>query len=70
MELETTFYIIGIICMSLITLILIGLIAVMIMIKIKINHIHNSIQDKLSPIKNTVKHVENAVKKTKRKLKV
>lgn len=50
MELETTFYIIGIICMSLITIILIGLIIVAFMIKAKINHIHDNLQAKVRPL--------------------
>jgi hypothetical protein len=61
MELETTFYIIGIICMSLITLILIGLIIVAVMIKAKINHIHDSLQAKVRPLAKLANKAEEVV---------
>ena len=67
MELANAFYIIGIICMSLITIILIALIAVAIAIKVKITHIHNQLEARLHPIKNfadTAAKVAKAAKDT------
>ena len=65
MELESTFYVIGIICMSLITLILIGLIAVAIVIKVKIDHIHNAIESRLQPVKEFARAAEHVVESAK-----
>lgn len=67
MELANTFYIIGIICMSLITLILIALIAVAVVIKVKLDHIHRQIEEHLQPARDfmaTAKHVANKAKET------
>jgi len=67
MELANAFYIIGIICMSLITIILIALIAVAVAIKVKINHIHAQIEERLRPVKNFANEAENLVNKVKEK---
>ena len=65
MELESTFYIIGIICMSLITLILIALIAVAVAVKVKIDHIHTAIESKIQPVKDFADLAKNVAKKAK-----
>ena len=65
MELESTFYIVGIICMSLITLILLALIAVAIAVKIKIDHIHTAIESRIQPVKDIVEAAKSAAKKAK-----
>jgi len=65
MELETTFYIVGIICMSLITLILIGLIIVAIAIKVKITHIHTQIEGRLQPFKDFADAASKVTQKAK-----
>lgn len=68
MELENTFYIIGIICMSLITLILIGLIVIALVIKAKIAQIQHSIQDKVRPFSQFVNKAEAAVENAANKV--
>jgi len=65
MELESTFYIIGIICMSLITLILIALIAVAVAVKVKIDHIHAAIESKIQPAKDIVDMAKSVARKAK-----
>ena len=65
MELETTFYVVGIICMSLITIILIGLMAVAIAIKVKITHIHNQLEARIQPLKDFADTAAKVAKKAK-----
>jgi len=65
MELANTFYIIGIICMSLITLILIALIAVAVIIKVKIDKIHNAIESRVQPLKDFAQTAANVAQKAK-----
>jgi len=65
MELANTFYIIGIICMSLITLILIALIAVAVVIKVKIDHIHKAIESRVQPLKDFAETATAVAKKAK-----
>lgn len=68
--LATAYYIIGIICMSLITIILIALIGVAIAIKIKINHIHRMVEERIQPVKDfatAAKHVAKATKEAFKK---
>ena len=65
MDLANTFYIIGIICMSLITIILIALIAVAVLVKVKIDHIHKSIEQHLQPAKDIVSTAKEVAKKAK-----
>lgn len=62
MELANTFYVVGIICMSLMTLILIALILVAIAIKLKIDSIHRQVEAKFQPVKNFVKTAEYIAK--------
>lgn len=69
MELANAFYIIGIICMSLITLLMIGIIAAVIFIKIKIDHIHRAIEARIQPVKNVAQAAEKVVQKAKDKFK-
>lgn len=69
MELANAFYIIGIICMSLITLILIALIAVAVIIKIKIDHIHRAIEARIQPVKDAAEVVKQVAKKAKNAVK-
>ena len=68
MELETTFYIIGIICMTLITLILIGIIVLIFVIKAKITHLQNSLQAKVRPLTQMVDKAEDMANKVVNKL--
>ena len=65
MELANTFYIIGIICMSLITIILIALIAVAVAIKVKINHIHAQLEARIQPLKDFADTATRVAKKAK-----
>jgi|GEM_PF-2384888 len=65
--LASAYYIIGIICMSLITLILIGLIIAAVKIVVKINHIHRMIEEKIQPAKDLAGAAEHLVKKAKEK---
>ncbi|RWZ78883.1 MAG: hypothetical protein EOT05_04010 [Candidatus Microsaccharimonas sossegonensis] len=65
--LATAYYIIGIISMSLITLILIGLIIVAVKVVAKINHIHSIIEERVQPVKDFAKaasHIAKAAKDT------
>jgi F0F1-type ATP synthase membrane subunit b/b' len=66
MELQTTYYIIGIICMSLITLIVLGLIIVAIVIAVKVHHIQKAIKHRIQPIADVVENVSAAAKNAKR----
>lgn len=50
MELQTTFYVIGIIFMSLMTIIILALVVAVFAIKAKINAIHDRIEDKFRNI--------------------
>ncbi len=52
MELQETFYILGIVFMSLMLLIMVGLVIAVFIIKAKINAIHQKIDDKLALINN------------------
>ena len=65
MELANAFYIIGIICMSLITIILIALITVAIAIKVKITHIHNQLEARIQPLKDFADTAAKVAKKAK-----
>ena len=65
--LATTYYIIGIICMSLITLILIGLIIAAMKIVAKINHIHRMIEQKVESAKDFAGMADHIAKKAKEK---
>ena len=65
MELANAFYIIGIICMSLITIILIALIAVAVAIKVKINHIHAQLEARIQPLKDFADTATRVAKKAK-----
>ncbi|HEY8885888.1 MAG TPA: hypothetical protein VIM31_00080 [Candidatus Microsaccharimonas sp.] len=67
MELANAFYIIGIICMSLITVILIALIAVAVLVKIKIDHIHRAIEARVQPVREFAKAAEHMARKAKEK---
>jgi hypothetical protein len=67
MDIANTFYVIGIICMSLITLILIALIAVAVVIKIKIDHIHKAIEQQLKPARDFVATAKDVAQKAKEK---
>ena len=70
MELANAFYIIGIICMSLITIILIAFIGIAIAIKVKVDHIHREIEAKFAPMKQFVKSAEAVAKKAKDKFSI
>lgn len=52
MELQTAFYIIGIIFMSLMLLIMIGIVVAVFVIKHKIDSIHRQIEERLSVVTN------------------
>jgi F0F1-type ATP synthase membrane subunit b/b' len=67
MELANTYYVIGIICMSLITIILIALIIVAVVIKLKIDRIHRAIEDRLHSVKDFAGAAEHLAKKAKEK---
>jgi hypothetical protein len=67
MELANAFYIIGIICMSLITIILIALIAVAVVIKLKIDSIHRAIEARMQPVRDFAKTAEHLAQKAKEK---
>lgn len=54
MSLQDTFYIVGIVCMTLYTLLLIGILGVMIYIKQKISEVHQQLENKLADIKEVV----------------
>jgi hypothetical protein len=68
MELANAFYIIGIICMSLITIILIALIVVAMVIKRKIDHIHRAIELRIQPVKDFAHVAKYVATRAKEKL--
>lgn len=47
MDLQNTFYVVGIVCMSLITIIIIVLVIAVFAIKAKVNEIHRRIEQKM-----------------------
>lgn len=67
MELANLFYVIGIICMSLITIILIVLITVAANVAVKINRIHRQIESHLQPVKDFAGAAEHLAKIAKEK---
>lgn len=52
--LETAFYIIGIVFMGLMLILLVALVAAVFVIRAKINHIHNIVEDKLNNLTHIV----------------
>lgn len=52
MDLQSTFYVVGIIFMGLMLILLLVLVAAVLVIRAKINAIHRHIEDKLSPMMN------------------
>jgi hypothetical protein len=65
MDLQNTFYIIGIIYMSLMTIIIIALVIAVFAIKAKINEIHRQIEDRLHAVIQMVKMGEAVVDKAR-----
>jgi len=63
MELETTFYVVGIIFMSLMTIIILALVIAVFAIKAKINAIHDRIEDKFRNIIDMIQMGEALVHK-------
>jgi hypothetical protein len=59
MQLQETFYLLGIIYMSLMLLIMIGLVIAIFIIKSKINAIHRNIEDKLQTVTNIAHLAQN-----------
>ncbi len=66
MELQTAFYIIGIIFMSLILIILLALVGAVFVIRAKINAIHDNIDQKLKIFTNIADKSLGTVEKVKR----
>ncbi|MGF7229532.1 MAG: hypothetical protein ACQR33_06170 [Candidatus Saccharibacteria bacterium] len=50
MDLQNTFYVVGIICMSLITIIILALVIAVFAIKAKVNAIHRRIEEKFQSL--------------------
>lgn len=65
MNLENSFYIIGIIFMSFMLVILLSLIVGVFLIKKKIDHIHSSIQDKISGLTHTFQASKHSARSLK-----
>ena len=65
MDLQNTFYVIGIIYMSLMTIIIIALVIAVFAIKAKINEIHRQIEDRLHAVIQMVKMGEAVVDKAR-----
>jgi predicted Holliday junction resolvase-like endonuclease len=63
MDLQNTFYVIGIIYMSLMTVIIIALVIAVFAIKAKINEIHRQIEERLHAVIEMVKMGETIVHK-------
>lgn len=63
MELQNAFYIIGIIFMSLMLLILLAIVAAVFTIKAKINHLHNTVEEKIHNVANIGEKVSQTAKK-------
>ncbi|HJP96653.1 MAG TPA: hypothetical protein VJ843_04780 [Candidatus Saccharimonadales bacterium] len=65
MDLQNTFYVIGIIYMSLMTIIIIALVIAVFAIKAKINEIHRQIEERLHSVIQMVKMGEAVVDKAR-----
>jgi len=65
MELENTFYVIGIVFMSLMTLIILALVVAVFAIKAKINAIHQRIEEKFNTLMEVAEMGETLVHKAK-----
>lgn len=63
MELQNTFYIIGIIYMCVMLLIVLALVVAVFAIKAKINHIHQQIEEKITSVTSIGEKVANTAKK-------
>jgi hypothetical protein len=51
-DLQTTFYIVGIVYMAIMLLLLVAILAAVLVIKTKINHVHQMIDEKVDAVKN------------------
>jgi hypothetical protein len=51
MDLQTAFYIIGIIFMGVMLLLVVGILVVVLVIKTKINHVHRVINEKIGAVR-------------------
>ncbi len=69
MNLQDTFYIIGIVCMSLMLILLVGLVASIFVIRAKINALHRDIEDKLHALIKLITTGSKVVSKVKRAIK-
>jgi hypothetical protein len=69
MDLQTAFYIIGIVFMSLMLLVVIGIAITVLVIKAKINDIHRRIEEKLAVVTNITHLGSDIVAATKKVLK-
>ncbi len=69
MDLQTAFYIIGIIFMSLMLLIMVGIAITVLVIKAKINAIHRRIEEKLAVVTNLTHLGTDLMSATKKVLK-
>lgn len=63
MELEEVFYVMGIITMSLMLILMISLVAAVVTIKIKINHLHRLVTEKLETVAGVATTAKNFIKK-------
>lgn len=65
MDLQDTFYIMGIVYMSIMFVLMIAITVAIFVIKHKINMIHRNIEDKISTVMNAVRVGEAIVEKAK-----
>ena len=66
MTLEEAFYIIGIITMTIMLLLMIGLVTAVFIIKAKINHLHRMVEDKVNTVATVARTAKNIFSKVKK----
>jgi len=52
MDLQSAFYILGIIFMAVMLLLMVGILVAVLVIKAKINHLHQTVTEKIDKVKN------------------
>ena len=67
MELQEAFYIVGIVTMTLMLLLMIGMIVAVLVIKSKVNHLHKMVEDKVQSVTNAAETAKNMLTFFKRK---
>ena len=62
MELQTTFYIVGLVFMGIMLILIFAILAAVLVIKAKINHVHQLIDEKVNAVKDVFDKAATAVR--------